>query len=86
MIPIARTFGAPLGLIALLLTAAPAFAHPHMWITYEMTVDYNNGMVTGVDHVWSFADAYAGMALEGLRDGEVRGGGGVCAHGSQLYN
>jgi len=37
-----------------------------MWITYEMTVDYDNGMVTGVDHVWSFDDAYAEMALEGL--------------------
>lgn len=66
MIPHARTFGALLGLVALLMTAAPAFAHPHMWITYEMTVDYDKGMVTGVDHVWSFDDAYAGMALEGL--------------------
>lgn len=51
---------------ALLTTNAPAFAHPHMWITYEMTVDYAKGEVTGVDHIWSFDDAYAGMALEGL--------------------
>jgi len=53
-------------LAALMMAAAPASAHPHMWITYEMTVDYNNGMVTGVDHTWSFDDAYAVMALEGL--------------------
>jgi ABC-type uncharacterized transport system substrate-binding protein len=53
-------------LLAILMTASPASAHPHMWITYELTVDYDNGMVTGVDHIWSFDDAYAGMALEGL--------------------
>lgn len=47
------------------LTVAAA-AHPHMWVTYEMTVDYDKGTVTGVDHVWSFDDAYAAMALEGL--------------------
>lgn len=46
--------------------AVPALAHPHMWVTYEMTVDYDKGTVTGVDHVWSFDDAYAAMALEGL--------------------
>jgi len=37
-----------------------------MWVTYEMTVDYDKDMVTGVDHIWSFDDAYAVMALEGL--------------------
>lgn len=37
-----------------------------MWVTYEMTVDYDNGAVTGVDHVWSFDDSYTAMALEGL--------------------
>jgi ABC-type uncharacterized transport system substrate-binding protein len=55
-----------LALLAAAIATHPASAHPHMWITYEMTVDYDNGMVTGVDHVWSFDDAYAGMALEGL--------------------
>jgi ABC-type uncharacterized transport system substrate-binding protein len=55
-----------LALAAWLMIPASASAHPHMWITYEMTVDYNNGMVTGVDHIWSFDDAYAVMALEGL--------------------
>jgi ABC-type uncharacterized transport system substrate-binding protein len=53
-------------LAAWLMAPAAASAHPHMWITYEMTVDYDKGMVTGVDHVWSFDDAYAVMALEGL--------------------
>jgi ABC-type uncharacterized transport system substrate-binding protein len=62
----AKLSGVVLALLAALVTAAPASAHPHMWITYEMTVDYDKGMVTGVDHIWSFDDAYAGMALEGL--------------------
>lgn len=66
MISNAKQFGALLALAILLMTGAPAFAHPHMWITYEMTVDYDKGMVTGIDHIWSFDDAYAGMALEGL--------------------
>jgi len=48
------------------MAAAPAFAHPHMWVTYELTVDYEQGTVTGVDHVWTFDDAYTAMALEGL--------------------
>ena len=53
-------------LLASLMAAAPAFAHPHMWVTYELTVDYEQGTVTGVDHVWTFDDAYTAMALEGL--------------------
>ncbi len=52
--------------LAMIAISMPASAHPHMWVTYEMTVDYDQGTVTGVDHVWSFDDAYAAMALEGL--------------------
>lgn len=65
-----KIFGASCSVAATLLAiaalVAPASAHPHMWVTYEMTVDYDNGTVTGVDHVWSFDDSYAAMALEGL--------------------
>jgi ABC-type uncharacterized transport system substrate-binding protein len=52
--------------LAMTVSVATASAHPHMWVTYEMTVDYDNGTVTGVDHAWSFDDSYAAMALEGL--------------------
>ena len=62
----ARICGAAALLIALLSAAAPALAHPHMWITYELTVDYDKGTVVGVDHAWTFDDAYTAMALEGL--------------------
>jgi len=62
----AKFYGAALILIATLTAAAPAFAHPHVWVTYKLTVDYDKGAVTGVNHVWSFDDAYTAMALEGL--------------------
>ncbi len=61
-----RAFWLLAAALTLTLFAAPASAHPHMWVTYEMTVTYDKGTVTGVDHVWSFDDAYAAMALEGL--------------------
>lgn len=61
-----KRIGALFALAAWLIIPGPAAAHPHMWITYEMTVDYDKGMVTGVDHIWSFDDSYAVMALEGL--------------------
>jgi ABC-type uncharacterized transport system substrate-binding protein len=53
-------------LAAFAMFVSPAAAHPHMWVTYEMTIDYADGTVSGVDHVWSFDDSYAAMALEGL--------------------
>ena len=62
----ARFYCAALILLATVALAAPALAHPHVWVTYRMTVDYDKGTVTGVDHVWSFDDAYTAMALEGL--------------------
>lgn len=53
-------------LLTAIAAAVPALAHPHMWVTYAMTVDYANGTVTGIEHTWSFDDTYAAMALEGL--------------------
>jgi len=45
---------------------SPASAHPHVWVTYEVTVVYDKANVTGVEHVWTFDDAYTTMAIEGL--------------------
>lgn len=66
MISDLRLFGALLAAGALLTAGAPASAHPHVWVTYAMTVDYDKGMVTGIDHAWAFDESYAVMALEGL--------------------
>lgn len=49
-----------------LVTAEAARAHPHVWVTYEATIVYNNGAVTGLEHVWSFDDMYTAMAIQGL--------------------
>ena len=59
-----------LGLLALALAVAggapSARAHPHVWVTVETTVVYENGSVTGLQHKWSFDDMYTAMAIQGL--------------------
>jgi ABC-type uncharacterized transport system substrate-binding protein len=62
----AKICGVVAVVLAVLFVAVPAFAHPHMWVTYELTVDYDKGTVVGVEHAWTFDDAYTAMALEGL--------------------
>lgn len=53
--------------LALLVAGATgASAHPHVWITYETTVVYENGSLAGFDHVWTFDDMYTAMAVQGL--------------------
>lgn len=62
----AKVYSAAAFLFASLIAVTPALAHPHVWVTYKMTVDYDKGSVTGVENSWAFDDAYAAMALEGL--------------------
>jgi ABC-type uncharacterized transport system substrate-binding protein len=53
------------GLVSAVLIA-PLRAHPHVWVTYEATLDYDNGSIAAIDHVWTFDDMYTAMAVEGL--------------------
>jgi ABC-type uncharacterized transport system substrate-binding protein len=46
--------------------AGGARAHPHVWITFEATVLYDNGKITGLRHKWTFDEFYAAMAIDGL--------------------
>ncbi len=63
----ASLFGAVVALVLGVVALAPAArAHPHVWITYETTVVYENGAVIGFDHVWTFDDMYTAMAIQGL--------------------
>ena len=49
------------------LGAAPALAHPHVWVTVETTVLYDGKkQVSGLEESWSFDKAYSEYALEGL--------------------
>lgn len=50
----------------LLALAAPANAHPHVWVTVVTSVAYEGGKITGLRHTWTFDDMYTAMAIEGL--------------------
>ena len=54
-------------LAGLLMTAAAASAHPHVWITMQSAVVYGpDGSITGIRHAWSFDDMYSAFAVQGL--------------------
>jgi ABC-type uncharacterized transport system substrate-binding protein len=46
--------------------AAPAVAHPHVWISVEATVLYDKGTVAGLRQRWTFDEFYSAMAIQGL--------------------
>ncbi|KAB2912213.1 MAG: DUF1007 family protein [Hyphomicrobiaceae bacterium] len=48
------------------LLPSHAAAHPHVWISVETTVVYENGSFTGFRHRWTFDEFYTAMAVEGL--------------------
>ncbi len=50
-----------------LACAAPALAHPHVWVTVTSQIVYApDGAATGVRHSWAFDDVYSTFATEGL--------------------
>ena len=48
------------------LIATPAAAHPHVWVTARMTLQFEKGSAKSIQHVWTFDELYTTMALEGL--------------------
>jgi len=60
-------------LIALttLTFAAPARAHPHVWVTMHSELVYApDGSITGVRHHWAFDDMFSAFATQGLESKE----------------
>lgn len=54
-------------LLAAFALSAPAAAHPHVWINMQTSLVFDAaGMVTGVGVEWTFDEAYAQMALDGM--------------------
>jgi len=52
---------------ALLALAAPAQAHPHVWVTMEVELVYGqDGRVTGLKHAWTFDDMFSEYATQGI--------------------
>lgn len=50
-----------------LVFAAPARAHPHVWITMTTELVYApDGAVTAVRHSWAFDELYSAFAVQGL--------------------
>ena len=47
--------------------ATPAQAHPHAWIKMQSDIVFNDqGLISAVNVSWTFDDAYAKVALDGL--------------------
>jgi ABC-type uncharacterized transport system substrate-binding protein len=52
---------------AMAFGAAPAQAHPHVWITAKSEVVYTpDGSISGVRHAWTFDDMFSTYALQGI--------------------
>jgi ABC-type uncharacterized transport system substrate-binding protein len=57
--------------LATLTIAAPAQAHPHVWVTMRTEVVYApDGSITGIRHAWSFDDMFSTFATQGLESKE----------------
>src|SRR3974390_3492944 len=54
-----------------LACAAPARAHPHVWVTMRSELVYApDGTITGIRHAWSFDDMFSAFATQGLESKE----------------
>lgn len=54
------------GALALPMFVSPAYAHPHVWVSVETTVQAERGAFTGLRQRWTFDEFYSSMAIEGL--------------------
>jgi ABC-type uncharacterized transport system substrate-binding protein len=53
--------------LAAVLVAAPARAHPHVWVTMHSELVYApDGSVTGIRQHWAFDDMFSAFATQGL--------------------
>ncbi len=57
--------------IRCLVIAAPAQAHPHVWVTMKSELIYApDGSITGIRHAWSFDDMFSTFAMQGMESKE----------------
>ena len=56
-----------LSLLALLLGAGPAAAHPHVWVTaHEDVIFQPDGKIAAIRNSWIFDDMYSSFAVQVL--------------------
>lgn len=56
-----------LAVLAVLISASGAYAHPHVWVTVSGSVEVNaNGAVKALHYRWTFDEAYSAFAIQGL--------------------
>ncbi len=68
MAALLRTF---LAALACAVSALPALAHPHVWVTMHTELVYApDGSVTGVRHAWAFDDMFSAFATQGIESKE----------------
>lgn len=59
--------------VAGLAFAAPALAHPHVWVKMKSELIYTpDGSITGIRHHWAFDDMFSAFATQGL-ESKVKG-------------
>jgi ABC-type uncharacterized transport system substrate-binding protein len=62
-----RRWLAAAALLLAAFAAAPARAHPHVWVTAKSELVFNaDGAITAVRHAWTFDDMFSTYALQGL--------------------
>ena len=61
----------PATVLLALLAAAPASAHPHVWVTVRSELDFApDGKIIGLVQDWKFDEMYSSFAVQGLaKDG-----------------
>jgi ABC-type uncharacterized transport system substrate-binding protein len=51
-----------------LVAAAPAAAHPHVWVKMHTELIYApDGSITGIRHAWAFDDMFSAFATQGMK-------------------
>lgn len=48
------------------VTAAPAGAHPHVWVDARTELQFTNGVLGAVKHAWTFDELFSAYASQGL--------------------
>ena len=53
------------------LSAGPAAAHPHVWVTMKIEVVYApEGAVSELRHTWAFDQMFSTFATQGIKSGQ----------------